>query len=135
MRSDPLQGCMIPGSGYGPEFQETARQIVGVVAMFAFRFQSQSWPRGLCSTDVITALVVRVSSFGLDCANTGEPHSFISPIENEPPANYWRRARRSLARTLCGRNKLRAIPKEPAESRLQPGLAAPQSSIAASEWA
>src|ERR1700729_3789312 len=27
----------------------------------------------------------------------------------------------------CGRNRLRAIRKEPAESRLQPGLAAPQS--------
>jgi hypothetical protein len=33
----------------------------------------------------------------------------------------------------CGKNRFRAIRKEPAQSRLQPELAAPQSSIAVSE--
>ena len=84
---DPLKDRVVLGKGYGPEFEEPARQIVGIVGDVHYLDLGASPPPIVYVpmaqvTDGITALVARVSSLAWVVRAGVEPHSLITPIEN-----------------------------------------------------
>jgi putative ABC transport system permease protein len=85
---DPLEDRLILGQGYGPEFEEPARQIVGVVGdVHDFGLDRNPSPVVYVPlgqvTDGITALAARAASLAWVVRTRGEPHSLIAPVENQ----------------------------------------------------
>jgi putative ABC transport system permease protein len=85
---DPLEDRLILGQGYGPEFEEPARQIVGVVGdVHDFGLDRNPSPVVYVPlgqvTDGITALAGRAASLAWVVRTRGEPHSLIAPVENQ----------------------------------------------------
>jgi putative ABC transport system permease protein len=87
-KGDPLGDRIILGRGYGPEFEEPARQIVGVVGD-VHDFGLNRNPQAMVYvpmaqvTDGITALAGHVSSLVWIIRTRVEPYSLRSAIENE----------------------------------------------------
>jgi predicted permease len=87
-QGDPLHDRIILGQGYGPEFEEPARQIVGVIGdVHDFGLNRNPTPMVYVPlsqvTNGITTLAARVSSLAWIVRTRVEPHSLKSPIENE----------------------------------------------------
>jgi putative ABC transport system permease protein len=87
-QGDPLHDRIILGQGYGPEFEEPARQIVGVIGdVHDFGLNRNPTPMVYVPlsqvTNGITTLAARVSSLAWIVRTQGEPRSLKSPIENE----------------------------------------------------
>ena len=87
-QGDPLEDRIILGKGYGPEFEEPARQIIGVVGdVRDFGLNRNPAPMVYVPmaqvTDGITALAARASSLAWIVRTRVEPHSLSTPIENE----------------------------------------------------
>lgn len=85
---DPLQDRVILGQGYGPEFEEAARQIVGVVGdVHDFGLNRNPTPVVYVPlaqvTDGLTALATRAASLNWIVRTRVEPHSMASPVEKE----------------------------------------------------
>jgi putative ABC transport system permease protein len=85
---DPLQDRIILGKGYGPEFEEPARQIVGVVGdVHDFGLNRNPTPVVYVPltqvTDGLTTLAARASALAWIVRTRVEPHSLKIPIENE----------------------------------------------------
>ncbi len=82
-----LQDRLILGKGYGPEFEERARQIVGVVGdVHDFGLNRNPAPVVYVPmaqvTDGITALAGRASSLAWIVRTRVQPRSLSAPIEN-----------------------------------------------------
>ena len=87
-QGDPLVDRVILGRGYGPEFEEPPRQIVGVIGdVHDFGLNRNPVPVVYVPlaqvNDGITALATRASSLAWVARTRVEPHSLRSPIENE----------------------------------------------------
>ena len=85
---DPLQDRLMLGEGYGPEFEEPARQIIGVVAdVHDSGLNRDPAPVVYVPlaqvTDGITALVGRATSLAWIVRTRAEPHSLAVPIDNQ----------------------------------------------------
>ncbi len=85
---DPLEDRLLLGQGYGPEFEEPARQIVGVVGdVHDFGLNLNPAPVVYVPlaqvTDGITALVAQAASMAWIVRTRVEPHSLSAPIEHE----------------------------------------------------
>jgi putative ABC transport system permease protein len=85
---DPLRERLILGQGYGPEFEEPARQIVGVAGDVHDAGLNRNptpvvyVPLGQV-TDGITALASRAASLAWTVRTRAEPRSLSTPIESE----------------------------------------------------
>jgi len=87
-KGNPLEDRIILGKGYGPEFEEPARQIVGIVAdVHDFGLNRNPGPLVYVPmaqvTDGITALAGRVSSLAWIVRTRVTPHSLSAAIGNE----------------------------------------------------
>jgi putative ABC transport system permease protein len=87
-QGDPLHDRVILGQGYGPEFEEPAREIVGVVGdVHDFGLNNNPTPVVYVPlsqvTDGITALAARAASLAWVARTRTEPHSLSAPIEKE----------------------------------------------------
>jgi predicted permease len=87
-KGDPLQDRVVLGKGYGPEFEEPARQIIGVVGdVHDFGLNRNPTPVVYVPltqvTDGITMLAGRASSLAWIVRTRHQPQSLRSPIENE----------------------------------------------------
>ena len=87
-RNFPLAERLILGQGYGPEFEEPARQIVGVVgAVHDFGLNRDPQPMVYVPaaqvTDGITALAARASTIAWIVRTRVAPHTLRASIERE----------------------------------------------------
>ena len=85
---DPLDDRVILGKGYGPEFEEPARQIVGIVGdVHDAGLNRNPAPMVYVPmaqvTDGITALAAQVSSVAWIVRTRATPHPLRSAIENQ----------------------------------------------------
>jgi predicted permease len=85
---DPVGELMILGKGYGPEFDEPPRQIVGIVGdVQGFGLQNAPQPVAYVPlaqvTDGITALAGRAVGLAFAVRTRVEPHSLISAVRAE----------------------------------------------------
>ena len=84
--SDPIGSRIVLGQGYGPEFEEPAREIVGVVGDVLGFGSKQPEPVAYVPisqvTDGITALLARASSLAWIVRTQGEPHTLRPAIES-----------------------------------------------------
>ena len=86
--ADPLNDRLILGHGYGPEFEEPARQIVGVVGdLHDFGLNRDPQPMVYVPaaqvTDGITALATRASTIAWIVRTRVGPHALRASIERE----------------------------------------------------
>jgi putative ABC transport system permease protein len=84
---DPLGEQLIVGKGYGPEFEEPARQIIGVVGgVRNFGLNTDPLPVVYVPlaqvTDGLTALASRASRLVWMARTQGNPNQLSSPIQN-----------------------------------------------------
>jgi len=87
-QGDPLQDRVLLGAGYGPEFEEPARQIIGVAGdVHDFGLNRDPVPVVYVPlaqvTDGITALASRAASLVWIVRTQVELHSVAVPVENE----------------------------------------------------
>jgi predicted permease len=87
-QGDPLQDRVVLGKGYGPEFEEPARQIIGVVGdVHDFGLNRNPTPVVYVPltqvTDGLAALAGRASPLHWIVRTRLQPQSLRSPIENE----------------------------------------------------
>lgn len=85
---NPIGERIVVGHGYGPEFEEPARTIVGVVGdVHDFGFKETPGPVVYVPMsqvpDGVTSLATRVSSLLWAARTTTAPYSFRVPIETE----------------------------------------------------
>ena len=85
---NPLDDRVILGKGYGPEFEEPARQIVGIVGdVHDSGLNRNPAPMVYVPmaqvTDGITALVTRATSLAWIVRTRGTPHALRSAIEDQ----------------------------------------------------
>ncbi len=84
---DPIGSRIVLGKGYGPEFEEPARQIIGVVGDVRDFGMKVTYPVVYVPvaqvTDGITTLMTRASSLAWVVRTRGEPRSLTSAVEKE----------------------------------------------------
>lgn len=87
LEGDPIGSRIILGKGYGPEFEEPAREIIGVVGdvhEFGVNVpQPVVYVPIAQVTDGITALMTHASSLAWIVRTRTEPHSLTSSVEKE----------------------------------------------------
>jgi putative ABC transport system permease protein len=87
-KGEPLGERLILGKGYGPEFEEPSRQIVGVVGdVHNFGLTNSSLPAVYVPmaqvTDGLTALAARASTLVWIVRTHGAPNQLSSAIQNQ----------------------------------------------------
>jgi len=87
-KGDPLEDRIILGKGYGPEFEEPARQIVGIAGdVYDFGLSNKPGPLVYVPTaqvtDGITAIAGRVTTLAWIIRTRAAPHPLRSAIEKE----------------------------------------------------
>lgn len=87
-KGNPLGERIIIGRGYGPEFEEPTRTIVGVVGdVHDFGIKGSPGPIVYVPmaqiTDGVTLLTTQISSLAWVARTRVAPHSFRSPMEHE----------------------------------------------------